>query len=106
MANPNRGTTFSVLALGSEVISLLQASATPEGARVTGRWEADTPAGLLNGGAVQDPARLAPILRALWRKSGVRERSVVVILPSVGYSMRSLRLPDLPVAERRPVVRG
>src|SRR5688500_5964113 len=106
MSNNKRSSTSLVLALGPEVITVLQAASTGDRTAIVGRWETDTPPGSLQGGAIQDPARLTAALRALWRKAGLRERSVSVVLPASGYSMRNLRLPDLPAAERRAVVRG
>lgn len=94
------------LALGQHVLTLLHVRDAGRGVEVLGRWEADTPSGSISGGAVQDPVRLGAALRALWRKAGVRDRKVNVVLPPAGYSARALRLPDIPHRERRAIVRG
>lgn len=106
MSNPKRSASSFVLGLGPSVITLLQAIPGGDRTYVAGRWEVDMPPGAMLNGAVQEPARLTAALRALWRKAGLRGRSVSVVLPTASYSMRNLRLPDLPQPERRAVVRG
>jgi Tfp pilus assembly PilM family ATPase len=73
---------------------------------VLNRSSIETPPGSVQGAVIEDPERVAQALRILMRQMGVRPRFASLALVSPGYSMRTVRLPEVPPAERRALVRG
>ncbi|MCW3097139.1 MAG: type pilus assembly protein PilM [Chthonomonadaceae bacterium] len=73
---------------------------------VISRGKIETPPGAVDGAVIEDPERVAQALRNLVRDMGARSRTASAALISPGYTMRTVRLPEVPPAERRALVRG
>jgi len=73
---------------------------------ILARGAVETPRGAVEGASIMDPAAVGQAIRDLRRQMGVRSRVVSIAIHSPGYQMRTLRLPDVPVAERRLLVRN
>jgi len=83
----------------------VQARAGAGQIEVLAREVVELPPGCLEGGAVRDAGLASAAIQALVRRLG-RSRSALMVLPSASYSMRTVRLPDVPVAEQRSLVRN
>ncbi|MFN3648285.1 MAG: hypothetical protein ACK47B_01790 [Armatimonadota bacterium] len=106
MANPSSSTGPVALSITPETITVVRVQQSGSGAGVVLREQIDTPHGAVSETTIHDVTRLGQALRALWRQARIRERSVTLVLPRADYSMRTLRLPEIPERDRRAVVRG
>ena len=65
----------------------------------------DLPDGLIHNMRVQDEAALAKILKETWKKLGLREKSVGIVVPESSTFTKMLTLPTLPWEELDEAVR-
>jgi Tfp pilus assembly PilM family ATPase len=106
MATDSRGYALGLLITAGSVFAA-QARIRNEEVEITAWNVVETPEGAVEGTSIIDPSRVAQAIRLLLRQMGIaRMRSASVALLSPSYSMRTLRLPDVPVGERRTLVRG
>jgi Tfp pilus assembly PilM family ATPase len=94
------------IVIDSHTITAVQARIVNGRIEVISRSMVETPPGAVVGAVIEDPERVALALRSLVRDMGARSRSASVALISPGYAMRTVRLPEVPPAERRALVRG
>ena len=65
-----------------------------------------TPIGTMDGASILNPTSLGQAIRALMRQMGIEAKTASIALPSPGYSMRPMRLPEVPPKERRTLIRS
>jgi len=75
-------------------------------AQVAAHGVVELPRGAVEGSSVAEPQVVGEALRKLRRELNLQSRSACVVMLSPGYAMRALRLPDIPAAEQRTLVRG
>lgn len=63
------------------------------------------PEGLISQGKVQKVDELAGIIKTVWKKEGIRDRSVGIIVPEFSTFMKALTLPKLQSQELDEAVR-
>lgn len=63
------------------------------------------PQGLIVQGKVQKEDELAQIIKTLWKKEGIRDKTVGLVIPEFSTFMKSLTLPKLPISELDEAVR-
>lgn len=106
MLKQNRQLTSVALAITQDLVFAIQVRNQDGQLEILKSGSEPIPAGCFTDGAVTDPQQLGRTIRTLYNRMGLRERSASVVLPSGLCSLRAVRLPDLPAAERRAVVRG
>lgn len=67
--------------------------------------EVELPQGLINNYAVTDKQSLSKIIKGLWKKFGIREKSVGIILPEFSTLVKSINIPRLKIPEVDEAVR-
>lgn len=77
-----------------------------EGINIAAQGLEPLPRGVVDGAGILNPQVVVQALRKLRRDLNLEGRFAAVALPDPGYSMRALRLPDIPPGERRTLVRG
>jgi Tfp pilus assembly PilM family ATPase len=105
MAIDNRGYGVGLLITTHAIVGV-QIRAQRGRVEVISRGSVETPPGSVEGSAILGPSQVAQALRNLRSQMNLQTRSASVALLTPGYQMRTLRLPDVPAAERRTLVRG
>lgn len=59
----------------------------------------DIPPGLIKDSRVQDTHALAALLKGIWKKMGLKEKSVGIVVSESATFTKTLKLPKLPTAE-------
>lgn len=105
MANELRGQSIGLYLHGETLIAVACQPTPRHGVRISARAATTLPRGSVTA-LTADPLVLGQAIRKLVRQLDVRATEVSVALPVPADSMRALRLPDVPVVERRTLVRG
>src|SRR5579862_8336615 len=105
MAIDTQGSSLGLFFTAHSIVAV-ELRAVRGGIEVLKTGVTDLPRGAIEENTIADAARLGLTIRALLRKIGCTARSAHVALFSPGYSMRVLRMPDVPVSERRQLVRN
>jgi type IV pilus assembly protein PilM len=94
------------LDIGSSAVRAVQMERSRRGTlRLTHRGEVALPSGAVVDGDVVEPGVVTDALRGLWKRAGLRQRTVAVGLASQRVTVRQLDLPDLADAELGDAVR-
>src|SRR4051812_19040224 len=92
--------------IDSRAITVVQARSQSGRLEVVAHGSADTPSDAVENADVLDPYRVAQVIKGLLKEMKIQSRSASVAIATQGYSLRSVRLPDVPVVERSPLVRN
>src|SRR5262249_23554905 len=98
MANEHKGNIG--IQIDSQTITIVQARAHAGGVEVVNGGVTGPPEGALDGSVIRDPHGVAHQIRALLKAMNLRPKAASVALTAYSYSMRTVRLPDVPPAER------
>lgn len=105
MARENKSGGLGLL-LTSDVIYAAQVRVQNGLLEVVSHGSIETPPGSIRESSIINSARVGQAIRELCQRLRYRGRTASVVLPSAGYQMRALRLPEVPQADQRAIVRG
>src|ERR1051325_10867791 len=102
----DKGSSHIGIAISGETMVGVHLKVSRDSFETVAAVAVETPAGAVDGTAIANPAPASVAVRRIRRELNSTAKSACVALLSPSYSMRNLRLPDVPPREQRTLARG